>query len=243
MREIVLDTETTGFDPEEGHRLVEVGCVELENHLPTGRVFQVYLNPERDVPAEAARVHGLTTEFLKDKPLFTEKVGDFLDFIGTDGMLVIHNAEFDMKFINAELKSAGFKPLSMTRVTDTLLMARQKYPGQPASLDALCRRFKVDLSERKFHGALLDCQLLAEVYLELKGGRQHGFSLMSEAAIQGSVQLNAKLKRQQRPHRSFPISEAEEKAHGDLVAKIKNALWTALGAAPAEEAKKDGTKG
>lgn len=245
MREIVLDTETTGFDPEEGHRLVEVGCVELENHLPTGRVFQVYLNPGRDVPAEAARIHGLTTEFLKDKPSFTEKVGEFLDFIGADGTLVIHNAEFDMKFLNFELKAAGFKPLPMTRVTDTLLMARQKFPGQPASLDALCRRFKVDLSERKFHGALLDCQLLAEVYLELKGGRQHGFSLMSETAIQGSAQLNAKIRRQNRPHRSFPPTEAEEKAHGELVAKIKNALWTVLGAAPAavEEVKKDGTKG
>ncbi|MEZ0261213.1 MAG: DNA polymerase III subunit epsilon [Alphaproteobacteria bacterium] len=244
MREIVLDTETTGFDPEEGHKLVEIGCVELENHIPTGRVFQTYLNPQRDVPAEAARVHGLTTEFLKDKPLFTEKVGDFLDFI-TDGTLVIHNAEFDMKFINFELKEAGFKPLQMARVIDTLPIARQKYPGQPASLDALCRRFKIDLTERKFHGALLDCQLLAEVYLELKGGRQHGLSLMSEAAIAGSVQLNAKIRRQKRAHRHFPATAEEEKTHGGFIEKIKNSLWSQLtGAAPpAEEKKKDGTKG
>lgn len=245
MREIVLDTETTGFDPEEGHRLVEIGCVELENHIPTGRVFQAYLNPQRDVPVEASRIHGLTTEFLKDKPLFTEKVGDFLDFIA-DGTLVIHNAEFDMKFINFELKEAGFKPLQMARVIDTLPIARTKYPGQPASLDALCRRFKVDLSERKFHGALLDCQLLAEVYLELKGGRQHGLSLMSEAAIAGSVQLNAKIRRQKRAPRHFPPTAEEVKTHSGFIEKIKNSLWAVLegaSAAPAEEKKKDGTKG
>src|SRR5690606_23486385 len=167
IREIVLDTETTGFEPSEGHRLVEIGCVELVNHLPTGRTFHEYFNPGRDVPADAVRIHGLTTEFLQDKPLFTEKVGDFLDFIG-DATLVIHNAEFDMKFINAELKWAGFpKPLPMSRVVDTLLIARQKFPGQPANLDALCRRFKIDNSSRTFHGALLDSELLAEVYLEL----------------------------------------------------------------------------
>ena len=244
MREIVLDTETTGFDPEEGHRLVEIGCVELENHIPTGRVFQAYLNPQRDVPVEASRVHGLTTEFLKDKPLFTEKVGDFLDFIA-DGTLVIHNAEFDMKFLNFELKEAGFKPLQMARVIDTLPIARTIFPGQPASLDALCRRFKIDLTERKFHGALLDCQLLAEVYLELKGGRQHGLSLMSEAAIAGSVQLNAKIRRQKRAHRAFPATAEEEKTHSGFVEKIKNSLWAQLTgtAPPAEEKKKDGTKG
>lgn len=224
MREIVLDTETTGFDPAEGHRLVEIGCVELENHLPTGNVFHVYLNPERDVPPDAARIHGLTTEFLKNHPVFTEKVSEFLEFIGED-TLVIHNAEFDMRFLNAELKSAGFKPLSMNRVIDTLPLARSKYPGQPANLDALCRRFKVDNTSRKFHGALLDSELLAEVYLELLGGRQHGFSIISETAVLSSNQLNAKIKRQVREPRSFPVTADEMAAHDTFVGKIKNVLW------------------
>jgi len=227
-REIILDTETTGFEPSEGHRLVEIGCIELVNHLPTGRVFQTYLNPLRDVPAEAARVHGLTTEFLKKHPLFAEKVGDFLDFIGED-TLVIHNAEFDMKFINAELKSSGFKPLSMNRVIDTLPMARQKFPGQPANLDALCRRFKIDNTERKFHGALLDSELLAEVYLELIGGRQHGLGLGSELAAQQSQALNAKIKRQKRPTRLWAASPTEITAHESLLDKIKDALWRKTG--------------
>ena len=224
MFEIVLDTETTGFDPKDGHRIVEIGCIELENHLPTGRVFHTYLNPQRDVPAEAARIHGLTTEFLKDHPLFTEKVGDFLDFIG-DTTLVIHNAEFDMLFLNHELKSAGFKTLPMHRVIETLPLARSIYPGQPASLDALCRRFKIDLEARKYHGALLDSQLLAEVYLELKGGRQHGLGLLSEAAVAGSAQLNAKIRRQNRAHRHFPANETEIAAHTAFVEKIKANVW------------------
>lgn len=229
IREIVFDTETTGFEPSEGHRLVELGCVELMNHLPTGNHFHVYLNPQRDVPPDAARIHGLTTEFLQDKPLFTEKVGDFLDFIG-DATLVIHNAEFDMKFINAELKMAGFpKPIPMTRVIDTLAMARKKYPGQPASLDALCRRFKIDNTERKLHGALLDSQLLAEVYLELLGGRQHGLGLGAQAAAT-SAQLNASIKRQERAPRSFPPSAEEIALHQKFIEKVKDNLW-----APAEE--------
>lgn len=227
MREIVLDTETTGFEPGEGHRLVEIGCVELENHLPTGRVFHTYLNPMRDVPADAARIHGLTTEFLKNHPLFTEKVSEFLDFIG-DAHLVIHNAEFDIKFLNHELKACGFKPLQMTRVVDTLLMARKKFPGQPANLDALCRRFKIDNSSRKYHGALLDSELLAEVYLEMMGGRQHGFGLLSEQAQMTSAALNANIRRQQRPQRHFAASEAEQKAHDEFLAKIKNPLWKQL---------------
>lgn len=225
IREIVLDTETTGFEPSEGHRLVEIGCVELINHLPTGRVFHEYLNPERDVPADAARIHGLTTEFLQDKPLFTEKVGDFMEFIG-DAKLVIHNAEFDMKFLNAELKAAGFPTLSPKRVVDSLAMARSKFPGQPASLDALCRRFKIDNSSRTFHGALLDSELLAEVYLELLGGRQHGLGLASETASLSSAQLNAGIKRQERPYRSFPPSAEEIAAHEAFLEKIKDNLWT-----------------
>lgn len=223
-REIILDTETTGFEPDDGHRIVELGCVELVNHLPTGRNLHIYFNPMRDVPADAVRVHGLTTEFLKDKPLFSEKVGEFLEFIG-DATLVIHNAEFDIKFLNAELKMAGFKPLLMSRVTDTLLMARAKYPGQPASLDALCRRFKVDDSGRTLHGALLDSQLLAEVYLELIGGRQHGLSL--DAGEQAQAQAT-KLRRKNRPvreARDFPPSADELKAHESLIDKIKGALW------------------
>ncbi|MBI3441853.1 MAG: DNA polymerase III subunit epsilon [Proteobacteria bacterium] len=223
-REIVLDTETTGLDPADGHRLVEIGCLELINHLPTGKVFHTYLNPMRDVPAEASRVHGLTAEFLQNHPLFTEKVGEFLDFID-DATLVIHNAEFDMKFINAELKSSGFKLLPMSRVTDTLLMARQKFPGQPASLDALCRRFKIDNSERKFHGALLDSELLAEVYLELIGGRQHGLGLGNELLAQQSQVLHAKIKRQKRPLRSFQPTAEELQRHNALLDRIKGALW------------------
>jgi DNA polymerase-3 subunit epsilon len=224
IREIVLDTETTGFEPDEGHKMVEIGCLELINHLPSGKTFHTYLNPMRDVPPEAARVHGLTTEFLKNHPLFAEKVGEFIDFIADDA-LVIHNAAFDMKFINAELKSSGFKALSMSRVIDTLPMARQKFPGQPASLDALCRRFKIDNSERKFHGALLDSELLSEVYLELIGGRQHGLGLESELALQQSQVLNAKIKRQHRPLRSFLPDAKELKAHAALLDKIKGALW------------------
>lgn len=204
--------------------MVEIGCLELINHLPSGKVFHTYLNPLRDVPPEAARVHGLTGEFLKNHPLFTEKVGEFIDFIA-DSTLVIHNAEFDMKFINAELKSSGFKAISMSRVIDTLPMARQKFPGQPASLDALCRRFKIDNSERKFHGALLDSELLSEVYLELIGGRQHGLGLGGEGAAQQSQVLNAKIKRQKRPARSFPPGAKELEAHEVLLDKIKGALW------------------
>ena len=229
IRQIILDTETTGFDPAEGHRLVEIGCLELINHLPTGNVFHTYLNPMRDVPADAARVHGLTTEFLKSHPLFTEKVGGFLDFIGDD-TLIIHNAEFDLKFLNAELKTAGFgKPLQMSRVIDTLPMAREKFPGQPANLDALCRRFKIDNSGRKFHGALLDSELLAEVYLELIGGRQHGLGLGSDAASKQSLALNAKIKRQNRPHRTFTPSADEITLHESLIDKIKDALWRKTG--------------
>lgn len=227
-REIILDTETTGFEPEEGHRLVEIGCLELINHLPTGKTFQTYLNPLRDVPIESTRIHGLTTEFLKSHPLFTEKVDAFLEFIG-EATLVIHNAEFDMKFINHELKSAGFRPIPMSRVIDTLPMARQKFPGQPANLDALCRRFNIDNSERKYHGALLDSELLAEVYLELVGGRQHGLGLGAELAEQQSKSLNAKIKRQKRPYRTFAPSGDELTAHATFLDKLKDALWRKAG--------------
>lgn len=223
IREIILDTETTGFEPEEGHRLVEIACLELVNHLPTGKVFQTYLDPQRDVPADAARIHGLTTEFLKGKPLFTEKVDEFLAFV-EGGTLVIHNAEFDMKFLNFELKAAGLRPLPSANVVDTVLMARKKFPGQPANLDALCRRFKIDNSGRKFHGALLDSELLAEVYLELIGGRQHGFSLGDVSATGGKSHVQ--IKRQDRPARAAIAPSAEElSAHDAVVTQLKDALW------------------
>lgn len=229
MREIVLDTETTGFKPEEGHRLVEIGCLELVNLIPTGRTFHKYLNPERDVPPDAARVHGLTTEFLADKPKFAEVVDGFLEFIA-DAPLVIHNATFDMSFINAELLWSGRKPLPKTRAVDTLTMARQKFPGAPASLDALCKRFGVDNSGRKFHGALLDSELLAEVYLELKGGRQTGLALAAETkaaatAIINPVEGPPPRRRAARPPRPHAPTEDELAAHGAMVASMKAAIW------------------
>ncbi len=176
MREICLDTETTGLKPQEGHRVIEIGAVELVNHVPTGERFHVYINPERDVPEGAVKVHGLTAEFLADKPKFAEVAQDFLDFIG-DAPLVIHNAEFDRGFLNWELGMLNLPQIPPEQCIDTLLMARRKWPAGPNSLDALCRRFGIDNSHRTLHGALLDAEILAEVYLELIGGRQIGLSL------------------------------------------------------------------
>ena len=169
MREIVLDTETTGLDPFSGHRIVEIGCVEMIGHIRTGNHFHSYLNPERDMPMEAQNIHGLSAEFLKDKPLFKTIARSFLEFIGDDP-LIIHNAAFDLKFLNAELDRNGLPLIAMERAIDTVLMARQKFPGSPANLDALCKRFNIDTSARTKHGALLDAELLADVYLEFKGG-------------------------------------------------------------------------
>ena len=217
MREIILDTETTGMDPAAGDRLVEIGCVELMNHLPTGKHFHVYLNPERDIPAEATAVHGITNEFVKDKPTFGEAVGDFMDFIGPD-RLVIHNAEFDVKFLNAELKMFGFPSLDTRRVLDTLKMARDKFPGSPASLDALCRRFGIDNSNRTLHGALLDSQLLAEVYLELLGGRQQGLAIAIEPARAAQEAHTGEARpRAYREPRNFPAQEHELEAHAAML--------------------------
>ena len=228
MREIVLDTETTGLEPSEGDRLVEIGCVELENHVPTGRTFHTYLNPERDVPAEAVAVHGLTTEFLKDKPVFSQIFDEFLSFIGDDG-LVIHNAEFDMKFINAELSSVGHGGISMKRVTDTLIMARKKFPGSPASLDALCRRYNIDLSGRELHGALLDAQLLGEVYLELVGGRQHGLGLGAEQRESEPdttlVSIQAEREKKERTPRPHAPTEEELAAHEKMTDQLTGPIW------------------
>ncbi|NKD77076.1 DNA polymerase III subunit epsilon [Haematospirillum sp. H1815] len=224
MREVVFDTETTGFDPAEGHRLVEIGCLELVHLVPTGRTFHTYLDPQRDVPADAARVHGLTTEFLSGKPLFSQKAQEFLDFIA-DSPLVIHNAAFDMKFINAELVAHGFPPVPFERAVDTLLMARRQFPGAPASLDALCKRFNIDNSRRDKHGALLDSELLAEVYLELRGGRQPGL-VLSNAPYSGMVggeTASPRTYREPRPHAPTP---EEVEAHQNFVRNmVKEALW------------------
>lgn len=188
MREIVLDTETTGLDPASGDRIVEIGCLELVNRLPTGETFHVYINPERDMPREAEAVHGLSAEFLADKPLFSQIADDFVAFV-KGAALIIHNAAFDMKFLNAELARLGRDDLRDNQIIDTLSMARQKFPGAPASLDALCRRFGVDNSGRDLHGALIDSELLAGVYLELSGGRQPGLVFQAEAARAESAAL------------------------------------------------------
>jgi len=230
MREIVLDTETTGFEPTEGHRIVEIGAVELFNHLPTGRTYHQYINPERAMPKEAFEVHGLGDDFLRDKPVFKAVGQAFLDFIG-DAKLVIHNAAFDMKFLNAELQWAGLPGLPNDRAVDTLMIARKRFPGSPASLDALCRRFGVDNSSREKHGALLDSEILAEVYLELVGGRQPDFGLSASSGTQNSGQQRMGEGETWRPRpRPAPlpsrISEDEAAAHAAFVAKLGDgAIW------------------
>ncbi|MBV8061897.1 MAG: DNA polymerase III subunit epsilon [Alphaproteobacteria bacterium] len=227
MREIVLDTETTGLDPLMGHRVVEIGCVELVNHIATGQHFHVYLNPERDMPAEAARVHGLTEEFLADKPVFAQVVDDFLTFIG-DAPLIAHNASFDINFVNAELVRSGFLPLDKMRAIDTVQIARRKFPGAPASLDALCKRFGVDASARQLHGALLDAQLLAEVYLELRGGRQPGLAMDTLAAVTNATEETtgqAATPRSFRAPRPHAATDEELSAHNAFLDKLKDPIW------------------
>ena len=225
MREIVLDTETTGFDPTSGHRVVEIGCVELINHVPTGETFHVYLNPERDMPEEAFNVHGLSEEFLSDKPLFGAVAESFMTFIG-DAKLVIHNADFDMKFLNWELQMLGIPTLPRDRALDTVAMARKRFPGSPASLDALCRRFGIDNSKRDKHGALLDAELLAHVYLELIGGREPALALAAVSARQAAANAGqTEIVREARPPRPHAASEEERAAHGDFVAKLTDAIW------------------
>lgn len=224
-REVILDTETTGLDPNSGHRIVEIGCVEMIGGNRTGKTFHVYLNPERDMPDEAYRVHGISGEFLKDKPVFAEKVDEFLEFIG-DAQLVIHNAGFDMKFINFELERLGFKGYPMSRATDTVQIARKKFPGSPASLDALCKRFDIDLSARTKHGALLDAELLSDVYIELLGGKQVTLALDSAAAASAASGGAAEeAPRQKLEPRDYSVSEEEKAAHLAFIGTIKNALW------------------
>lgn len=226
MREIVLDTETTGLDPSQGHRVIEIGAVELINHLPTGNVFHVHINPERDVPKEAVAVHGLTTEFLRNKPVFEKIVEDFLSFIA-DAPLVIHNAAFDVGFLNAELGWVRRAPLLPERVIDTLLIARQKHPMGPNSLDALCKRYGVNNSRREKHGALLDSELLAAVYIELIGGRQPGLTL-AEHRPKSQVVLapnpgQAGVRPNPLPSR---LTASEQAAHELAVASLgEKALW------------------
>ncbi len=230
MREIVLDTETTGFEPEDGDRIVEIGAVELINHMPTGRTYHQYINPQRSMPQGAFEVHGLGDEFLRDKPLFAAIAQDFLDFIGNDAKLVIHNAAFDMKFLNAELGWVKKPAIPMDRALDTLAIARRRFPGSPASLDALCRRFGINNDSRTLHGALLDSEILAEVYLELIGGRQPDFGLSTQTT-KSNPGADAG------PWRAIPretplpsrITEEEAAAHAAFVAKLGDgALWKRL---------------
>lgn len=225
MREIVLDTETTGLDPDGGDRIIEIACVELIEQVPTGEVYHQLINPERDVPPDAVAVHGITNEMLANEPLFAGIVEAFTAFIG-DSPLVIHNAAFDIRFLNAELTLAGLPTLPLARAVDTLSIARQKFPGAPASLDALCKRYEIDLAEREKHNALVDAKLLARVYLELVGGRQRGFDLVAEreaATGPGTVSGPARPYREPRPHAP---SAAELAAHAELVAQLgEKALW------------------
>lgn len=227
MREIVLDTETTGFDPESGDRIVEIGAVELLGHVPTGRTYHQYINPERSMPQEAFQVHGLGDDFLRDKPVFGKIARDFVDFI-TDAKLVIHNAAFDMKFINAELRWIGLNPIPWDRAIDTLEIARRKFPGSPASLDALCRRYGIDNSSRTLHGALLDSEILAEVYLELIGGRQPDFGLNVVQTTGPATLSNENWRPTARPvPLSCRLTEDERKSHESMISAMgEKSIWS-----------------
>lgn len=227
MREIVFDTETTGLDPKTGDRVVEIGCIELINHIPSGRNFHRYLNPERTMSIDAARVHGLDDAFLKDKPLFASIADELVEFFG-DANLIAHNASFDVAFINAELARVGKAPLGDDRVIDTLMLARRKHPGSPASLDALMSRYQIDASRRTLHGALLDAELLSEVYIELIGGRQAALVLGGEPdaptisiAPTSSIVLGART-----TPRRFTVTPEELAAHAAVIAKLgEKAIW------------------
>lgn len=219
MREVVLDTETTGLDPRSGHRIVEIGCVELINHMATGKHFHKYLNPERDIPEQASVIHGLTEEFLSSQPVFADIAEEFEAFIG-DSTLVIHNAEFDLGFINAEREKISQPPIAPNLAIDTVSLARRKFPGAQANLDALCRRFKIDNSDRLLHGALKDARLLAEVYLELIGGRQQNLGLSAEE--RKIVEAAEKNRRPPRPHAP---TDAEQLAHAQFIEKLESPIW------------------
>jgi DNA polymerase-3 subunit epsilon len=228
MREIVFDTETTGLDPKTGDRMVEIGCVEMVNKVPTGATYHCYYNPERDMPIEAEKVHGLSAKFLSDKPLFRDKVEELLEFLG-DAPLVAHNAGFDFGFVDAELVLTGRSPLDRARMIDTVGLAKKKHPGAKLSLDALCSRYGVDRSHRVKHGALLDAELLAQVYVELSGGRQIGLELAAEQAAtvhrpEYSVRpVPRGPRREPRPHSA---SDAELAAHKAFLESIESPLWS-----------------
>ena len=227
MREVVIDTETTGLDPTAGHRICEIACLELAHHVPTGRKLHRYVNPERDMPADAFAVHGLTAEFLAGHPPFANIADELIAFVGGD-RVVIHNAEFDLAFINAELARLGRDPLVCPFV-DTLAVARRRFPGAPASLDALCRRFAIDLSEREKHGADIDCGLLAAVYIELLGGRQPGLDFALGTAVVTDIALAAPQDRPPRPARPHAPSIEELAAHQAMLAAITQPLWLSAG--------------
>ncbi|HXC57523.1 MAG TPA: DNA polymerase III subunit epsilon [Rhizomicrobium sp.] len=229
MREVVLDTETTGFEPADGHRIVEIGCVELFDHLPTGRTWRCYLNPERLVPPETTRIHGLTDEFLADKPKFPAVVEEFLEFIG-DAALVIHNAGFDLKFVNSELHRVGKPAIPHARAIDTIEIAKSKIPGARYSLDELCKRFSIDLSARTKHGALLDAELTAQVYLELVGGRQRRLSLGPVEAASAASAVDFRAARQRPEPLPSRLSPAEAAAHAAFVAQElgRDPMWVLL---------------
>ena len=232
MREIVLDTETTGLDPLRGDRLVEIGCVEMYNRMPTGQTYHCYINPERDMPAEAFAVHGLSAEFLSTKPRFADVVGDFLEFIA-DAPLVIHNASFDISFINAELDRIKRQPIPRDRLVDTLLLARRKHPGVSNRLDDLCSRYAIDNSRRTKHGALLDSELLAEVYIDLIGARQSQLILASETHSPRTNGIGETPRRQREVPLAPRISDADREAHRAFVATLGDKpIWNEfLGAA------------
>ncbi len=229
QREIVLDTETTGLDPRRGDRLIEIGCIEIVNRIPTGREFHRFINPERDVPAEAQAVHGISTEFLRDKPLFAAVARDFMAFIGEDP-LVIHNASFDVGFLNAELERLKLEPIAMHRVVDTLALARRRHPAGPNTLDALCKRYGIDNTKRVKHGALVDSELLAAVYVELLGERQAALSLVEGGGLSGSPgrgDTGAGAPAVQRPRPLPPrLTATDEAAHRAFVETLgPKALW------------------
>jgi DNA polymerase-3 subunit epsilon len=229
MREICLDIETTGLDPRTGDKIVEIACVELVNKVKTGNFFHSYINPRREVPQEAFRIHGLSTEFLQDKPIFDHVVHKFLDFV-KDTKIIIHNAAFDTKFINQELKILGMETLNMNNVIDSLTIARNKFPGSPASLDALCKRFNIDLSRRTKHGALLDTELLCDVYVELMGGAQAGLAFEAKKEEKTITTQQEKIviaqARRSLPKRDFAVLEADLEKHKEFIVKnFKKNLW------------------
>lgn len=226
MREIVFDTETTGFDPLTGDRMVEIGCVELINRIPTGETYHAYFNPERDMPASAEAVHGLSARFLSDKPLFRDRASEILEFFG-DSVLVAHNARFDFGFLNAELEKCGYPIIDLARMVDSLAIARTLHPGAKHSLDALCSRYGIDRSHRIKHGALLDAELLAQLYVELTGGRQIGLTLMAEERVieTSTIMVSSSIVRTARPARTFMPTPEELARHAAFLEKIDNPLW------------------